>query len=51
MDFPGQVVITPDGKVLVADSDNNRVLVWTSFPASSGQSADYALPILSLIHI
>ena len=32
MNFPGQVVVTPDGKVLVADSDNNRVLVWTTFP-------------------
>ena len=50
MDFPGQVVITPDGKVLVADSDNNRVLVWTSFPASSGQSADYALPITNYVN-
>jgi hypothetical protein len=50
MDFPGQVIITPDGKVLVADSDNNRVLVWTSFPASSGQSADYALPITNYVN-
>ena len=51
MDFPGQVVITPDGKVLVADSDNNRVLVWTSFPASSGQSADYALPLTTYVNL
>jgi len=50
MDFPGQVSITPDGKVLVADSDNNRVLVWTSFPTSSGQSADYALPITDYVN-
>ena len=50
MDFPGQVIITPDGKVLVADSDNKRVLVWTSFPESSGQSADYALPITDYVN-
>ena len=50
MDFPGQVSITPDGKVLVADSDNNRVLVWTSFPTSSGQSADFALPITDYVN-
>ena len=50
MDFPGQVSITPGGKVLVADSDNNRVLVWTSFPTSSGQSADYALPITDYVN-
>jgi len=50
MDFPGQVSITPDGKVLVADSDNNRVLVWTSFPTSSGQSAYFALPITDYVN-
>ena len=43
MNFPGQVVVTPDGKVLVADSDNNRVLVWTSFPTTSGQPASYEI--------
>ncbi len=50
LDFPGQVVITPDGKVLIADSDNNRVLVWTSFPTISGQPADYELPITSYVN-
>jgi len=50
MDFPGQVSITPDGKVLVADSDNNRVLVWTSFPTSSGQAANYAIPVTEYVN-
>ena len=50
MDFPGQVIITPDGKVLVADSDNNRVLVWTSFPTSSGQAANYAIPTTNYVN-
>ena len=50
MDFPGQVSITPDGKVLVADSDNNRVLVWTSFPTSSGQAANYAIPVTDYVN-
>ena len=50
MDFPGQVTITPDGKVLVADSENDRVLVWTSFPTSSGQPADYVLPITNYVN-
>ena len=27
LDFPGQVTMSPDGKVLVADSNNNRILV------------------------
>ena len=43
MHFPGQVSITPDGKVLVADSDNNRILVWTNFPTTSGQAANYEI--------
>ena len=50
MDFPGQVSITPDGKVLVADSDNNRVLVWTTFPTSSGQAANYAIPVTNYVN-
>ncbi len=50
MDFPGQVSLTPDGKILVADSDNNRVLVWTSFPTSSGQAADYAIPVTNYVN-
>ena len=50
MDFPGQVIIAPDGKVLVADSDNNRVLVWTSFPTSSGQAANYAIPVTNYVN-
>jgi len=50
LDFPGQVSMTPDGKVLVADSNNNRILVWTSFPSVSGQAADYAIDLESLIN-
>ena len=45
LNFPGQVIITPDNKMLVADSENHRVLVWTTFPTVSGQSADYAIPV------
>ena len=44
-DFPAQLVITPDNKLLVADSNNDRILVWTSFPTTSGEPADYAIPV------
>ena len=50
LDFPGQVTMSPDGKVLVADSDNHRILVWTSFPSKSGQAANFAIDINSLIN-
>ena len=49
LDFPGQVTMAPDGKVLVADSNNNRILVWTSFPSVSGQAANFAINVDSLI--
>ena len=43
--FPGQASITSDGKLLIADSNNNRILVWTIFPTSSGQAANYSIDI------
>ena len=49
LDFPGQVSISPNGKMIVADSNNDRILVWTTFPTQSGQSADYEINIDSLI--
>ena len=49
LNFPGQVIITPDSKMLVADSENDRVLVWTTFPTVSGQSADYAIPVTDYV--
>jgi hypothetical protein len=49
LDFPGQVSISPQGKMLVADSNNNRILVWSEFPTQSGQPADFEINIDSLI--
>jgi uncharacterized repeat protein (TIGR01451 family) len=38
------VAFSPDGnKLLVSDSDNNRVLIWNSIPTSNGQPADVVL--------
>lgn len=33
-------VSTADGKVVVADTNNDRILIWNSFPTKNGQSAD-----------
>ena len=49
LDFPGQVFISPNGKMLVADSNNNRILIWKTFPTKSAQPADYAINIDQLI--
>ncbi|MBM4185497.1 MAG: hypothetical protein FJ207_14975 [Gemmatimonadetes bacterium] len=48
MRWPGQVAFTPDGKLLVADSYNDRVLVWLTVPTASGAPADFAITHSSL---
>lgn len=40
---PTAVQITPDGKLIVADSGHSRVLIWNSVPAGDGVSADVVL--------
>lgn len=40
---PEDVIVTPDGKLIVADTSNNRVLIWNSLPAGSGIPADMVL--------
>lgn len=42
MDYPESVWIV-DGKLLVADSDNNRVLIYDTFPTSSEATPDLVL--------
>lgn len=43
MNWPGAVSVTTAGQVVVADSYNNRILIWNSFPTRSGQLADVQL--------
>lgn len=40
---PGGVAITPEGKLVVVDRDNHRILIWNSLPTSHGQGADLVL--------
>lgn len=37
---PESAVLTADGKVVVADTLNHRVLIWTAFPERDGQGPD-----------
>jgi hypothetical protein len=41
--FAPRAVISDGTKLYVADSANNRVLVWNTLPTMSGQSADFAI--------
>jgi hypothetical protein len=41
--FPETATVTPGGKLIVTDSDNNRVLIWNALPTANGQPADMVL--------
>ncbi|MEK6570070.1 MAG: hypothetical protein AABZ61_01770, partial [Bacteroidota bacterium] len=49
LNWPGSVRITPGGKVIVADTYNDRILIWNSFPTTNGQAADIELRSPDLI--
>ena len=44
------VAATPDGKLIVTDSGNNRVLIWNAVPTIHGQAADVVLGQAELAH-
>ncbi len=41
MNWPS-AISTAKNKVVVADTENQRILVWSSFPTKNGQAADFA---------
>ncbi|MBI4538417.1 MAG: hypothetical protein HY704_02750 [Gemmatimonadetes bacterium] len=43
MNWPGQVSVTRAGRVVLADTYNERLLVWNRFPTRNGEPADLAL--------
>lgn len=43
--WPSDAIVTPTGKLLVADSDNNRILIWNTMPTATGASASFALDL------
>lgn len=42
MNWPVSVSVG-GGKLVITDSNNNRILIWNSFPTKSGQAADLAI--------
>ena len=49
LNWPGNVTITPDGNMLaVTDTNNDRVLIWRSFPSRNGAPADTVLDLAQL---
>jgi hypothetical protein len=43
LSFPEAGTMTVDGRVIIADSDNNRVMIWNSNSVTSGAPADLVL--------
>ncbi len=50
LDNPHSAVLTPNGKLIVADSDHHRVLVWNSVPQTHAQPADVVLGQPDFVH-
>tara|TARA_B110000503_G_scaffold14172_1_gene19359 strand:- start:1759 stop:3942 length:2184 start_codon:yes stop_codon:yes gene_type:complete len=48
LNWPGAVEVTPEGTLLIADTENGRILVYKSLPKSHGQPADFALDLAAL---
>lgn len=45
MNWPSDLSISSSGMLMVADSSNHRILIWRTFPTSSGQAADLSLDL------
>lgn len=50
MEVPESATITDDGKVIVTDTANNRVLIWNEAPTRNGQPPDLVLGQLDAVH-
>jgi len=46
LNWPGNVAVTPDGRtVTVADTNNDRILIWSRFPERNAAPADIVLDL------
>jgi hypothetical protein len=50
LSFPEGFWITPSGKLLVADTDNNRIMIWNEIPTVNGKNADLVLGQADFTH-
>ncbi|MBL7794887.1 MAG: hypothetical protein JNJ90_00145 [Saprospiraceae bacterium] len=48
LNWAGNASLATTGKLAVADTENDRILLWQTFPTSNGQQADVALNLGNL---
>jgi len=48
MNWPGNVSVASNGKLAIADTNNDRLLLWNSFPTSNSQAADISIHLPSI---
>lgn len=45
LNWPGNVSVGSNGLVVVADTENDRILIWKNFPTQNAQAADLSLSL------
>ncbi len=50
LNFPGDVSVGANGVVTIADTENDRILIWRQFPTSNGQPADISLHLSKFVN-
>ncbi|MEY2899976.1 MAG: hypothetical protein RL247_142 [Actinomycetota bacterium] len=48
LNWPGAIELTPQGSLLIADTENGRILVYNKVPSTNGAAADFALDLAAL---
>ena len=48
LNWPGAVEMTPQGSLIIADTENGRLLIYKSLPTTNGAPADFALDLAAL---
>jgi hypothetical protein len=51
LNWPGNASVSANGKLAVADTENDRILIWNSFPTSNGQAADISIHLPTICPI
>ncbi len=43
LNYPWDTGVSPDGKLLISDDQNNRILIFNQIPTTNGAAADYVI--------